>query len=169
MTQTAKCSCGARVPVRDPDEAVPCPKCGEWVRASRPPSPDDCLLLAFARPQDDDSIVDFITWGFVPGVQAWRAKLQGRYVLIISGGVLVQDQLAFAQVADRLVVPAKEFVIEPQGKASLLWWGTAVTRGGMTVKARFTFHDRHTAGVLSPTCLARYEAWKRVTSSAGGP
>jgi len=90
-----------------------------------------------------------------------RAKLDGEYALIVSGGVLSGDQLGFLQMDKRYVVPKAEFTIQPRGKASVFWFGNAVTRAGMTVKATFQFRQQMLKGILTPVGVERYEAWKK--------
>ena len=125
------------------------------------PEPESAALLAFVNPKEDPTIVDFITHGFFAGVQAWRAKLQGNYAMVVSGGVLSGDQLGFLQLQLRDIVTKDEVTITPVGKASVLWFGNAVTRAGMTVKATFQIGSRSLKGILTPAALERYEAWKK--------
>jgi DNA-directed RNA polymerase subunit RPC12/RpoP len=125
------------------------------------PSADTGFLVVFADPKTDPNIIEFVTHGFFQGVKAWRAKLDGDFAIAISGGMVIGAQLGFTQPDDRIVVRRSQFVIVQEGKASWLKFGTAVTKAGMTVKARFQIGDMVLKGILSPTALSRYEEWKK--------
>jgi len=135
--------------------------------ASQPaPSADAGFLVVFKSPKTDPNIIEFVTHGFFQGVKAWRANLDRDFAIIISGGMVIGDQLGFTQPDDRIVVRRNQFTIIQEGKASWLKFGNAVTKAGMTVKARFQIDDVELKGILSPTALSRYEDWKRPSANA---